>query len=558
VFKNLAFQFRWLLLLAAVLSGISAAAGIGMLTIVTETVNGFESGGFGLPYPFVVFISAVLLVLVTGIASQYILIRLSSIVVFEVQKTLLQRILATKYAAVERVGGHRIISTLEQDVFTIAQGLLTIPGFVFNTITVLLCFGYLLFVSYSLFFFVICLMALLVSVATIVLRSAIKHQEELRLYLDDFFSNMQALTNGGKEIGANGHRKRHFYKVMMLPLFDRIRTKTVKAELLFTSLHSFTTTLFYLLIGLVIYGASSVTNESDPTVVVTFIFIILYLINPLSQLVGMGEEINSVRVSMRKVESLELADLKLFSEKDIDLRIGRKPNWKQISFRSVQFSHEQCKESDEYVFSIGPISTEINAGEITFITGGNGSGKSTFAKLLVGLYSADQGEVFVNGELLGRDISNNDYMHEVSVVFSDFFLFDQLLERDGSPAEDEKVRGLINMLELDGKVSTTNGKLSTTDLSAGQQRRLALLQSYIEDAAVCVFDELAADQDPSFKRYFYNILLPMLKKRGKIIVVISHDENYFDVADKILHFVDGELIDDCDKCSVSGAILDPS
>ncbi|MFY9571046.1 MAG: ABC transporter ATP-binding protein, partial [Blastocatellia bacterium] len=102
-------------------------------------------------------------------------------------------------------------------------------------------------------------------------------------------------------------------------------------------------------------------------------------------------------------------------------------------------------------------------------------------------------------------------------------------------------RDYLARLELDNKLEINDGVLSTTNLSQGQRKRLALLTAYMEDRAVYVFDEWAADQDPLFKRVFYYHLLPDLKARGKMVLVISHDDQYYHVADRIVKLEYGKI-----------------
>jgi putative ATP-binding cassette transporter len=97
-------------------------------------------------------------------------------------------------------------------------------------------------------------------------------------------------------------------------------------------------------------------------------------------------------------------------------------------------------------------------------------------------------------------------------------------------------------LGLANVVTIKNQRFSTTTaLSSGQRRRLALLVVLLEDRPLCIFDEWAADQDPAFKRTFYYQILPALRAKQKAVVVISHDDRYFDVADRILVLEDGKL-----------------
>ena len=88
----------------------------------------------------------------------------------------------------------------------------------------------------------------------------------------------------------------------------------------------------------------------------------------------------------------------------------------------------------------------------------------------------------------------------------------------------------------------TDGVFSTTRLSRGQRKRLALVTAYLEDRPIYLFDEWAADQDPLFRRVFYQRLLPELKRRGKTVVAVTHDDRYFDAADQLIKLEEGKVV----------------
>ncbi|MBD3919131.1 ATP-binding cassette domain-containing protein [Paenibacillus sp. PR3] len=194
----------------------------------------------------------------------------------------------------------------------------------------------------------------------------------------------------------------------------------------------------------------------------------------------------------------------------------------------------EYKNTKGDLFTVGPISYEFGAGEIIFIVGGNGSGKSTLAKLLTGLYVPDSGSIKVNGV----EVASEHLGPCFSAIFSDVYLFNKLYGIDYSDKMGE-VEFYLSVLELKDKVHIKESGFSTIKLSTGQRKRLALLISYLEDRPVCLFDEWAADQDPDYRKFFYEVLLPEMKERGKCVIVITHDDRYFEKADKILRMESG-------------------
>jgi putative pyoverdin transport system ATP-binding/permease protein len=191
------------------------------------------------------------------------------------------------------------------------------------------------------------------------------------------------------------------------------------------------------------------------------------------------------------------------------------------------------------VFALGPVDLAFSPGELVFLIGGNGSGKTTLAKVIVGLYAPENGHILLDG--VEVDEARRDrYRQLFSVVFSDFYLFDSLL---GIRLErlDQAAQALLEALQLSHKVTIDQGVFSTLDLSQGQRKRLALLVAYLEDRPFYLFDEWAADQDPLFKDVFYRRLLPALKAKGKTVVVITHDDRYFHLADRLIKLESGQV-----------------
>ena len=188
---------------------------------------------------------------------------------------------------------------------------------------------------------------------------------------------------------------------------------------------------------------------------------------------------------------------------------------------------------------LGPMDLTIHQGELLFIVGGNGSGKTTLAMLLLGLYQPEAGTITLNGVPV-TEANLENYRQYFSAVFSDFHLFEQLLGTDQQALSDRTTH-YIKLFGMAHKVKVIDSKFSTIDLSSGQRKRLALVSSYLEDRPIYLFDEWASDQDPVFKRVFYTELLPDLKARGKTVLIITHDDAYFHLADRIIKLEDGHL-----------------
>ncbi|MEM8908879.1 MAG: ATP-binding cassette domain-containing protein, partial [Bacteroidota bacterium] len=192
-------------------------------------------------------------------------------------------------------------------------------------------------------------------------------------------------------------------------------------------------------------------------------------------------------------------------------------------------------------FALGPVNFQVNSAETIFIYGGNGSGKSTFIKTLLQLYVQDRGSIEWDGAIV--DANNRDqYRNLFAVVFSDFHLFDELYGVD--QVSQELVEEYLTLFEVDHKVSINNGQFSTTQLSTGQRKRLAIIAALLENKPLLVLDEWAADQDPEFRRKFYNVILPFIKSKGITTIAITHDDAYYACCDRIYRMDYGKIVEE--------------
>jgi putative ATP-binding cassette transporter len=208
---------------------------------------------------------------------------------------------------------------------------------------------------------------------------------------------------------------------------------------------------------------------------------------------------------------------------------SRFADFQEIVFEGISFAYRDAGGAPG--FRTGPWDLKLRRGELLFLLGGNGSGKSTALKLMCGLYPLDGGRILVDGVEMDAQ-SVQEYRELFSCIFPDFHLLDRLhgLEH----VDPDHVRELIARMELSHKVDFDNGRFTAQDLSTGQRKRLAMIVAMLEDREICFFDEWAADQDARFRSAFYNDILPELKQRGKTIVVVTHDDRFWHMSDRVV------------------------
>lgn len=349
-----------------------------------------------------------------------------------------------------------------------------------------------------------------------------------------FFGYFSHLLDGFKELKMNRNKSDD--------LFEQIETLSKETQIAKTSagLQQVTTLMFsrmsfYLLLGILVFIVPSF-HASQADEIYKISTTILFIIGPIGMLVSSLPILSQSNLALENLNKLETQ----LDEVILDIYTETQPvvpDFKQIRLDKATFSYQ-----DQYgksLFAIGPIDLEIKTGEMIFIIGGNGSGKSTLLKLLTGLYYPTTGSLELNHELIERSESTS-YRELFAIIFTDFHLFDKLYGL--SKVDDKQVKKLLQLVELDKKTKYREGGFTQLDLSTGQKKRLAFVAAVLENKSIYIFDELAADQDPQFRQYFYEKILPDLKQQGKTIIAVTHDDKYFYIADRVLKMEYGQLI----------------
>ena len=519
-----------LIILTGFISGGSNAVLLAMISHLLSSVAPASS-------QFIIIFFAICIVLpLTRFASEALLINLSSIATLELRMRLSRQILSAPLRRLEELGPHRLLATLTQDIPTIGNTLVNIPVFCLHVSIVIGCLIYLGWLSLPIFLGVIGFIVIGVLTYQIPLRRGMRAYAVVREDWDKLFKHMEAVTAGVKELKLHQDRREAFFDKALYTTGLSLRRHAIVGRLNFVGADSWGQSLCFILIGLILFTAHSFAGINAQTLI-GYTLVILYMMNPIQMIMNLIPTFATASVSMQKVEKLGLTLHESDASDEITPQLKPASSWKSVELVGV--THTYHREGEPGGFILGPIDLTLEPGELLFITGGNGSGKTTLAKLLLSLYIPEEGEIYLDGKVL-TDETREQYRQLFSVVFSDFYLFESLFGLD-SIHLDANARKYLAQLQLDHKVKVEDGVLSTIELSQGQRKRLALLTAYLEDRPIYLFDEWAADQDPLFKEIFYRQLLPELKAKGKALIVISHDDRYYHVADRVIKLDSGEL-----------------
>jgi len=522
---------RWLLPLALLASLASGFANAALVALINQAL---QASGAQLAQLGARFALLAALVLATRVGSQTLFMYLGQRVKARLRMQTIGRIAAASFRELERCGAARAMGTLTQDLDSIVVFFVSLPSIAMQGAVIAGCLAYLGMLSLPILAVALAVLSAGTFGTHLVGSRALRHLRASREREDELLRQFRALFDGAKELKLHRARADAFVAGQLAPHVEAVRAQRTRGYVLHALAASWGNLLLFGFVGLTIFVLAHLF-DADAHVMSGYALVFLYLIMPVEGLLAALPAISTARVAFERIGKLEAA-LPPERGHHADAAQATPPAFSRIVLEGVE--HRYVRDSEDGFFTLGPINMTLRAGELVFLVGGNGSGKTTLAKLLVGLYAPERGRLLIDGVAVD-DTTRAAYRQRFSVVFSDFHLFDSLL---GLNAESEHAaRALLVALQLDHKVRIERGAFSTLALSQGQRKRLALLVAFLEDRPFYVFDEWASDQDPVFKDVFYRTLLPELKAKGKTVLVITHDDRYFDLADRLVKLDSGQI-----------------
>jgi putative pyoverdin transport system ATP-binding/permease protein len=516
-------------ILVGIVSGVSSAALIALIHRALSLERATAAGLVG------AFIGLALIRFSSGVAAEVLLIYLAQNAVLKLRIQLSRRILATSLRQLEELEAHRLLAALVDDVTSISLALINLPVLCINIVVLLGCLLYLGWLSWTVLLAVLYVMACGIITYQLVTRKGMDHLRLARDQWDRLVSHFHGLIEGAKELKLHQRRRAAFFTNLLERTTLRLRRHNIAGMSVYTMAGSWGNLLFFVLVGLLIFSLPDL-REFDRQALTGYVLVLLFMMAPLSMTLNVIPTLARANIALQKLDTLGLS-LASPATNGLTSEAPTRP-WTRLELSGVSVSY-RC-EGDERSFALGPLDLAFHPGELVFVVGGNGSGKTTLAKLITGLYVPEDGEIRVDGELI-TDENREAYRQYFSAIFTDFYLFESLLGLD-DPGVDLLAHDYLEKLQLGHKVQVNGGQFSTLTLSHGQRKRLALLAACLEDRSFYVFDEWAADQDPHFKQIFYESLLLELKAKGKTVLVLSHDEKYYSVADRIIKLDYGQLV----------------
>ena len=529
---------------------VAAIAGLGnaMILAVVNSAAEHAEQSESRPMYAVAFAGAIVIYI---IAQRWILTKAAEqieAIIHRVRMRIVSQLQFCELLDVEHLGRTVIYSGIARHMQTLSQSASTVTIAVQMAVLILFPAAYIAYISLTSF---ITLVAFMTVALIVYWRKSYSVRTDLRSALEtdnDVYATIDELLDGFKEAKLREAKAR-----AIIARIEEISTKASHmrgdTQIMLAKNFVFSQSAFYLLLGTMVFvvpiltsGYSDVVQKSTTAV--------LFIIGPISGLIGSIPIFQNASAAAEAIMDLERHLIELSGvelEFDAEGRLVREQksakksrflNFKTLELRGAVFKYQSPSDDPRDSFTVGPIDLTIDRGEVLFITGGNGSGKSTLLRILTGLYPLDKGKILIDGKVV-RSRYLQEFRENFAAVFSDFHLFTQLYGVDEDALDDAD--DWIESLEINDKVNLDGRVLSTIDLSTGQRKRVALLGALLERRPVLILDEWAADQDPLFRRKFYREILPKLRATGVTIIAVTHDNRFFDAADRQIHMEDGLL-----------------
>jgi len=515
------------LVLLGLLSGMSNAI---VIFLVTSSLG----GNGDLKYILYYFLTALFIYISARRTLEVKLAALSQLIIKNIREMIFSKLFSANLEEFEDMDSGQIVATITNDINQIGAVAGLVILIITSSITISAAFVYLGTISFwgamtiiGVIFGAGGLFAYLNYIGATYLDIARGTQ-------DDFMSKVEALIGGFKDLSLHSKKKKE-YQVEVSEINDEFVYNNVRAFKSFVNAFMLGESIFIIVLGTIAFGFTYIFTEFGQQDLTTFVLVLIYILGPITGIINAMPRIMQIRVAVDRVRRLLLQLPPDLKEGEDEIEVIEN-TVESIKADGILFQYESGGVGSG--FKVGPINLEVKKGEVLFIIGGNGSGKSTLLKILSGLYDLHGGNVKIND----KNIESDDIGNHMSAVFADSFMFDRIYNADLTHKE-RMINDYLRILELDEKVELVDGIFTTISLSTGQRKRLHLLRCFLEDKPIYIFDELAADQDPHFRSFFYRTMLPQMRDDGKIVIAVTHDDHYFDVADRVLKLDYGQIDD---------------
>ncbi len=505
----------------------------GIIYIINNALAGNEF--FLKDYTGIVFLSIVVYTYLLNIIFQKGLNKFSFKVLYDNEKKIFRKILQAPLIKLEKLGSARFFTAVE-DLRIFSMLPYTITHTVNSVLMLVLCLVYLFTLSIPSALIVIGLVIMIGALYFIVMNMMSKQVESLRKFNDDYYEYVDDVMKGFKKLKLSFFRTENLMNKFLIPNRNEAGELDFKINYVFLSINLISQYGLYFVIATILFLLPEwgLLNRSD---VIAYVVVMLFISGPINNLINLQQMYTRFIVANKRIKSF-MKDFEVEDSNNTALKSQVINDFTSIEYKNVCFSYNE--EQPDSSFALGPINLELKKGETVFIVGGNGSGKSTFINTLTGLYAPTKGQILLDGE---EENITEQIQSLTAAVFTDNHIFSKNYE-EYELENNIEYQEHLKLMELEEVVGNDKDSSVRRKFSKGQSKRMSLIFALLEDKPILILDEWAADQDPYFRKFFYEELIPKFKQEGKTIIAVTHDDAYFHQADRILKFDYGQIVKD--------------
>ena len=504
-------------------------------------IVGLNVSGKPLPffpdYDFQVYVGSLVFAMIINMLFERYLIRITDKVIYDKEMQLLRDINATSLESFEKLGQEKIINALVS-LPRIGQFPRLFVQLLNSGIICFCCILYLTSASWVTSIITVIFIVLVITVYIMNNKQTMKEIRRIRKLQQQFFFFTNDVVRGFRELKMDYRKKQSVLESHIVPnrydsIVYRSRVASKYANNQIISKYG-----GYVLLGIVIFGFRLLSPD-EQNLVPIFVICIMYIIPPVVEIVGSLPVFNSIHDALERLSVVQ----EVVSDPESP-NLPAKPCLDQLdTFQSLQFKNviywygEQRQEA----FKLGPINLTIHKGSVVVVVGGNGSGKSTFIDVITCLYKKKSGSILYNNIEI-RDDLILPLRERIAILFRDGYSFQHNYSNINLLANEEYHYWLrLFQIEQIGEDFARDFSV-VKRLSSGQRKRLAIILALLDDRDILILDEWEAEQQETFRNFFYLKILPIIRARKKTIIAITHDQHFADQADHTITFEFGRAV----------------
>lgn len=459
-------------------------------------------------------------------------------IVRQMRDRMLSHMLSLEMAFFNKMRGGELIARITNDIGIIRSAVSNyITEFIRESVTIIGLVAITIYQSPKYAFVCFVVIPLAMIPINLIIKKIKKYSRTIQEKNADITSKLNEIFNNVEVIKASNGEKveyQSFYTQNMQ--FFKINMKAVRVGELTTPIMEL---LGAIMLGCVVYMAIIDISQNKLSVAQfsSFVGALFFIYTPLKRLVNLYAQMQSAIVASDRI--FEILNQKQQIH-DGTLRLN--PPINEITLKDVHFHYNAD------VYALNGVSITFAKNKITALVGKSGSGKSSIINLILRLYDASNGEIYINNQPI-KDYTQKSVRDNMAVVTQRIFIFrDSILNNVAYGGEIDEKRAIeaLKLAHAWDFVAAMSEGIHTildefgTNLSGGQRQRIAIARAIYKNPEVLIFDEATSALDAQTEEAIKESIKAL--RKDKIIIIVAHRPSTIELADEVIHLREGQII----------------